>query len=227
MPVSPKILKQHGCDPKLWRDLFAPKDPATKPRQIKKLETLIQGRIQDGQLRCILEWKTWAAVDLAFDAPFAQTTPTFINNLVNRRLTQEEVLSELQRWGLKEEELFLTVAMKNGQPGKMLNVPTFYRVFIPLVKAYITIRWAKLFNDRNKNPLFKYEPLQPNAEHRILCEMVTYMVSVMTADFGYSTVLRDCIFQTLMYSTCLMFPREVWKREKRRWRRTTMARSRR
>jgi hypothetical protein len=212
LPVSPKILKAHGCDPKLWKELFtAPSDK--KLPAIKKLETLIQGRIQDGQLKCILEYRTWAAVDLAYDVPFAQTTPTFVNSLINRRLNAEQILAELERWGLKEDELFLNGTVK-GQPAKILNVPTFYRIFIPLVKAYVTIRWAKLFNDRNKNPLLKYEPVQPNAEHRILTEMLTYIVGVITADFGYSTVLRDAIFQTLMYSVCLAFPREVWKREK-------------
>jgi hypothetical protein len=207
--VSPKILKAHGCHPKLWKPLFVAPS-ADKDSKIKKLETLIQGRIQDGQLRCILEYKTWASIDMAYDVPFNQTTPTIINNLLGRRLKQEELLSELERWGLREDELFLTQIVR-GQEVRTLNVPTFYKIFIPLVKAYVTIRWAKLYNERNKNPLLKYEPLQPNAESRILCEMITYIVSVVGADFGYSTVLRDVIFQTLMYSTCLAFPREVWK----------------
>jgi hypothetical protein len=211
--VSPKILKAHGCDPKLWKDLFSPKDPKDKPREIRKLETLIQNRVSDGQLRCISQYRTWAAVDLAYDVPFLQTTPTIIQAMIGKKWEkQEDLLAELQKWGLKVDDLFLEAEV-NGVRGLKFNVPTFYKIFVPLVKAYVTIRWAKLYNDRNRVPLFKYEPMQPNQENRILCEILTYLVQVMSADFNYSAMIRDVIFQTLMYSICLSFPRDVWTRQ--------------
>ena len=209
MAVSPTILKAHGCDPKLWKPLFTCKNDDKLPA-IKRLELLLQNRISDGQLKCLQEYRTWAAVDLAYDVPFAQTTPTVIQNLMGRRWEKtEDLLAQLEQWGLREDELFLNAEV-NGKPCKVVNPPTFYKVFVPLVKAYVTIRWAKLFNERNLTPLFKYEPLQPNAENRILCEIVTYLMQVITADYGYSNVLKDVIFQTLMYSICLMFPSKVW-----------------
>lgn len=214
MPISPKILKAHGCDPKLWKELFVAERSEKLP-QIKKLELLIQNRVCDGQLRCISEWPTYAAIDVAFDVPFAQTTPTIIQHLTGRKWDKmEDMMAELERWGVREDELFLTMKDEKGRSVKVPNPPTFVKVFVPLVKAYVTIRWARLFNDRNTSPLLKYEPIQSNAEHRLLCEIMTYIVQVITADYGYPDVLKDVIHQTLMYAACLAFPREVWHREK-------------
>lgn len=212
MGVSPKVLKEAGCTPAAWKLLFtAP--PDKKFRQIKKLELLIQNRINDGRLLNIQQYRTYAALDMAYNCPFAQTTPTIIQSLIGRQFkNNEEVLAELERWGLKPEEMFLKATI-GGREMLVPNPPTFYKVLVPLVKAYVTIRWAKLFNDRNVNPLLKYEPLQPNDENRVLCEIITYMIQVNTADYGYQNTLKDVIFQMLMYATCLAFPKEVWHTE--------------
>lgn len=215
MGVSPKILKAHGCTPKDWKPKFEASDPAKKSSKIKKLELLIQNRNNDGQLKNIAEYRTFAAIDMAYDAPFAQTTPTIIQNLMGRKWDKtEDILAELQHWGLREEEIFLKTTLPNGQPGWILNPPTFYKVLIPLMKAYITIRWAKLFNDRNTNPLLPYEPMEPDDVTRVQCAIITSIMQVMTADYGYQNMLKDAIFQTLMYATCLAFPMEVWHSDK-------------
>ena len=104
-------------------------------------------------------------------------------------------------------------SLPNGQTAYRINPPTFYKIFIPLVKAYLTIRRAKLFNDRNKVPLLDYEPIEWNAETRILVEILNYVEQVISADYGYPRQLDQVILQTLQYATCLMFPREVWNAE--------------
>lgn len=213
MAVSPKQLRKHNCTAKQWKSLFTAK-AADKLPEIKKLELLIMNRINDGRLMNIREYRPYAAIDMAYNVPFDQTTPTILQNLIGRNAKQEDVLSSLKQWGFKPEELFLkTIDQTTGAEGWQLNPPTFYKVLVPLVKAYVTIRQAKLFNDRNQVPLLPYEPLESNAETRILCEILTYVVQAIAAEMGYANDLKQAIFQALMYSFCLMFPREVWYTE--------------
>lgn len=211
MAVSPRALKAAGCTPAKWRPLFTALGSQKLP-VIRRIEDLIAARLSDGQLLNLRDWRMYEAIDIAYDASFRQTTPTIINSIMGRNfLKQEDLLAEIQKWDIKPEEVFLQAQNeRTGQMERRINYPTFYKVLIPLVKSYVTVRWAKLFNDRNQNPLFKYEAMRPNTETRLICEVLTYWIQVKCADFGYPNDLKDAIFKALMYSCCLMFPREVW-----------------
>lgn len=216
MPPIPRILKQRGCDPLKWKSLFTAK-PDEKDKRIKKLEELIQARISDGRKKNIQEYRTFAAIDMAYNSPFAQTASTMINSFVSRDWkggTHEQILAELEKWGLKQDELFLKVPQANGGTALQLNVPTFNQVLLPIVQSYSKIVWASLFNPRNQNPLYKYEPAQANDEMRTICEMITSVIQQMVTDFGYAADLKQEILQTLLYGICLVFPKEVWYTEK-------------
>lgn len=222
MSVSPQVLKAHGCTPADWKPLFcakgtySQKEKNGKLPQIKRLELLLMNRINDGRLKNIQDYRTYAAIDMAYDVSFDQTTPTLIQNLLNEdwsNMKQQDVLAKLTQWGLKADDLLLATTLPNGQVQYKLNPPTFYKILVPLVKAYVTIRRAKLFNDRNKVPLLDYEPIEWNAENRILCEILNYTEQVISADYGYPRTLDQVILQTLQYAACLVFPREVWDAE--------------
>lgn len=211
MAISPKVLKAHGCTPKDWKPLFTARADK-KLLEIKKLELLIMNRRNDGLTMNMRDYRIHAAIDLAWDAAFQQTTPTIINSLVGRKYNKpEDLRAALTQWGLNPDDIFLkSENPKTGRTEWSLNVPTFYKIVPALMRAYVTIRQAKLFNDRNQTPLFKYDPIQVNAETRILTDVLTYVIQVMTADFGYANDLKQAILQALKYSYCLMFPREVW-----------------
>lgn len=210
MPASPRILKERGCHPSAWKKLFTAKSK-DKSRKIRALEDLIINRIQDGRNRNIDEFRTYRAIDLAMESAFAQTTPTIIGNLLSRKWeNDEQLLAELKNWGVSEDELFLKQTAPDGRTVLIPDPPTFYKIIVPLVKAYVTVRTASLFNDRNQTPLLKFEPAVPNAETRMLCEMQTNITETIARDYGYSNVLRQAILMALQYSFCLKFPREVW-----------------
>jgi len=222
MPVSPKVLKAHGCTPADWKPLFTAKgnysgkSKSGKLPQIKRLETLIANRINDGRLKNLQDYRVFAAIDMAYDAPFDQTTPTLIQSFLGQdwsNLKQEDVLAKLQQWGLKPDDLLLKTTRPDGSCVYTPNPPTFYKILVPLVKAYVTIRRGKLFNDRNKVPLLDYEPIEWNSETRILCEILNHTVQVISGELGYPRDLDQTILQTLQYATTLVFPREVWYTE--------------
>lgn len=211
--ISPTVFTKHKCDSASLKKHF------DKPHEdhsdgVKRLVLSVQSRIQNGRVLNFRDHRIYAAIDMAYDAPFSQVTPTLIRNLVEKKTSYEETLKAVNAWGLDSASLFCERAnSKTGKMERSLNAPTFFHVLVPLVKSYITIRLAKLFNDRNNTPLFKYEALKDTTKNRAACEVVTDLMQAMTTQFGYSSDLRNAIFKTLMYSVCLQFPREAWYHE--------------
>ena len=206
MSVSMAILKRHGISSGEYKRIFS---MPVKPPRVQKLIDLISNRIKDGFTRNLTDWKTFAAIDLAYDVPFDQTTATFVRHLMTKKLTAEELLAEVEKWGIKESDLFLTIA-KDGQKIKVVNEQIFYKVLIPLVRAYCTARIAALYNDRNKTPLLPYRPLKKTGTNRVLCEIVTDLVNRIAMNYGYGNYLDQAIKQTVKYGVALSFPCEEW-----------------
>lgn len=226
--ISQTVIKKYGLDAESLKKLFTDKklineatDHGTTPGQLtdkkkkkehglKPLITLIRDRIKDGRERSLRDYRIWAAVDLAYDAPFHQETPTLIRHILDTCTTEKEMLSACRSWGLCEGDMFCKVKKSDGNTALELNAPVFFGVFVPVVRAYVAVRLGKLFNDRNLIPLLKYEPQKYTEENRIRCEIITDIVQAISTAFGYGAVLRQQIFQALLYSCCLMFPVEPW-----------------
>lgn len=210
----------HKLDPKSLEKAF---DAATieKRPKVKELVERIRDIIRDGITRNRRDYRLFKAMDWAYDAPFHQVSYTQLRGLLSSRPDDKKVLETVNSWGLTHLLPDLLDAKGNQccdpvtkLPKKAVNLPVFFNVFVPIVMAYITIRWAKLFNDRNLVPLHKYEPVQFTKENRLRCEVITQVVQKMSTWFGYPSDLRQTILQTLLYGFCINFPREAWYVEK-------------
>ena len=211
MSVDIKVLKKHGISSGEYKKLFT---MPQKPPRVQKLIDLISNRVKDGYTRNLTDWKNYAAIDLAHDAPFNQTTATFVRHLMSRKLKAEELLAEIEKWGIKEDELFLTVKTKGGETLKVVNPPIFFQVLIPLARSYCAARIATLFNERNRVPLLPYRPLKKTARNRVICEIVTDLINRISTDYGYVNYLDQAIKQTVKYGVALSFPCEEWHCER-------------
>lgn len=211
--VDMSILKEYGCSSGHYKRVFS--GPRSNyPKRVQQLVDLIANRARRGRILNLKEWRAYAAIDIAYDAPFNQTTPTLIQNVLNMNLHDPLAIKRvLEGWGLREEDLYLRVKVGDNYEGLIPNPPVFFNVIIPLVKAYVTIRLAKLFNERNQNPLLPYEPFRETAKNQVLCEIVTDMVDTVSTWYGYPAVLRQCIQQMLKYGIMLTFPMEEWHTE--------------
>lgn len=204
--ISQATIKKYKLDTASLKTLFTAEKPS-KP--IKNLTNLIGDRIKEWRERNFSDYKIWAAVDYAYDTPFSQTTATVLRHIMSECTKPEEILTALRGWGLSDETLF-TTEVDGDKKKHHLNMSVFTEVFIPLVRAYLTIRLSKIYNDRNISPLFTYTPVFATAENRFLCEVLQELVETMATNFGYPAVLRDFIFNALMYSVSLKFPVEPW-----------------
>jgi hypothetical protein len=223
MPVPlQRLAKQHKLNPKSLKAAFdADKIAAAdKSDPTRSLVDDIRDTIQNGIDRNRRDYRLFKALDWAYDSPFYQISYTQLKGLLSSNPDSKKVQEVVNEWGLTHLLPDVTDADgkaccgNDGKPLKGLNLPVFFNIFVPIVMAYVTIRWAKLFNDRNLVPLYKYEPVQFTKENRLRCEVVTQIVQRQSTWFGYGDDLRQSILQTLLYGFCINFPREAWYSEK-------------
>lgn len=212
-------LRKKGLDEKSLKSFFSDPKPGS---DAKKLVDEINDEIRDGVSRNLRDYRIYWAIDRAFDTPFYQLAYTKLRGLLGKAGSDDKsVLEQVKSWGLVhllpnalDEKGCLCRDKVTGQPVKSLSLPVFFDIEIPLVLAYVTIRWAKLFNDRNIIPLYKYEPIKFNKKNRLRAEIVTEVFQIMTNQFDYASDECQCILQTLMYGVAIKFPREAWFVEK-------------
>jgi hypothetical protein len=205
--ISKKTIKKYKLDTASLKVLFT----ADKPKKgVRALVELIADRQREGKERSLFDYKQYAAIDMAYDAPLNNATSSILRSILDKGGTEKEIFGALQHWGLNPDCLFCETKMENGNSKWTPNYPMLYNVTIPLVRAYLTIRHATIFNERNVSPLFDYQPSKYNAENRVLCEIWTDLIESIATDYGYSSTLRDFIFNPLMYSLALKFPMESW-----------------
>lgn len=216
------ILSDHGLTHENLKSWFS-EDPASvkllskeQAAAVSELRNHIRSRVQQGRDWNLTNHSVYHALDLAWDAPFRQITPTLLQSLMSLDATDEkgEVAKKLEGWGIDLKSVIQEVKdPKSNKTIKRVNVPAFFQVFVPLVRAYVTIRWAKIINDRRLIPFFKYEPAIDTKKNRMRCEVITSRVEVMARQIGYFEVMKQSVFQMLHYGTCLQFPVEEWYSE--------------
>lgn len=219
--ITKAILDHYKLDQESLEKFFTSDKENTKR---KELIDLISTRNIDGIKRNLHEHKIWWAIDKAYDCSFSQITHTLVESIMNKAPDDASVLSAVKDWGLTH--MLIPAACTCGvgvspcscgcKDKKALNIPVFFNIFVPLVKAYVTIRWAKIFNDRNVYPLLKYEPSIPTPENRMRGEILTNRIQMMATQLTYNGVLRQAILQALLYSDSILFPMEHWYEKKKK-----------
>lgn len=212
MSVDIATLKQYGCSSGHYKPIWT-KQPSAYSKRQKRLVDLISGRIRDGYTNTLREHRAYYAVDLAFETPFAQTTATFVNHIRSQNLNYDQTVEALKSYGLSESELFLDIPAADGSMRRMINVPVFYQIYIPIVKAYVTAITAEIFNERNTVPMLPYKPLKNSEKNKIRCDVITDIGQTMATQYGYASLYRQTILQMLKYGIMLAFPREEWHTE--------------
>ena len=207
--IDLKELKARGVSSGDYKKLFTAE---AKDKRVQKLIDTISQRIHQGAEQNLTDYRTFWAIDLAHETPFAQTTPTLVQNLLNRNLTAQGVMNELEAYGLSEKDLFLEVEVEGGVK-KVLNPPVLINTFLPIVRAYHTVKTAQLFNERDTSPLFRYKPAKNTDANRVKCEIVTDVCDMTSQWYGYWEYLKQAISQMNKYGVMLAFPMEEWHYE--------------
>lgn len=227
--IDLNILDRRGCSPAKLKTVFedfykneglvrvssstsvnaVQTDP--KSEKIAELINRIRARIESGRNWNFTTYNTFSAMDLAWNLPFKQITPTLLASLEGKEL--KEVKDKLTSWGVNPEDVVETTKDEKGGSKSIIHAPAFFRVFVPLVRSMLTIRWAKIVNDRRQIPFLKFEPSFYTKKNRAKAEMITNRIEVMSRQMGYFEVMKQSVFQMLHYGMTLVFPKEQWYQE--------------
>ena len=214
-----RLVTKHGLAPEKLKAHFDAETMEKRPKA-KELADNIRDIIRGGIERNRRDYRLFKAMDWAYESPFYQVSYTQLRGLLDSRPDDKKVMDTVRNWGLTHllpdvlDDCGKQCKDEYGNVKKAVNLPVFFNIFVPVCMAYITIRWAKLFNDLDQVPHFKYEPIQFTKENRIRCEMITQMVQRQSMWFDYPSDTKQSILQMLIYGLCINFPREAWYSEK-------------
>jgi ElaB/YqjD/DUF883 family membrane-anchored ribosome-binding protein len=214
------VLKKRGCSPEQLATVFKKFDldvPVVNPddtdrhTKLCNLRNRIRTRIQSGRDWNFANYKTYHALDLAWNTPFRQISPTLLQTMVGSDAESTDIKDKLKSFGFDLDSVVESYTdPKSGKLVKRVNAPAFYMIMVPLMRSYVTMRWAKIINDRRVLPFFKYEPVITTKKNKVRCEILTNRVQVMATQMGYFEIMKQSVFQMLHYGICLQFPSEEW-----------------
>lgn len=185
-------------------------EPNSDEYKLGKLVLRVRSRIQEGMSRNFQDFQLYYALDRAWETPLRQVPNTLVQQFVNADANDERVYQAFNDWGLTHMIEERPDPKAPGKKIKTFNLPTFFQVFVPLVKSYVTIRWAKIMNDRRVFPFFKFEPAKQTSALSMICEALTDRVQVISSQYGYFDVVKQAVLKMLVYSQCFLFPRTPW-----------------
>lgn len=232
-----QVLADHGVSTEAWRKIFEkadiPKSTAglksdSKDFKLARSVNRIRSRIEDGQRHNFKNYRVIHAMDKVWDTPFRQSTKTMVEDLLKggELFNEIEMSKILKAKGYDLDSVVRETGRldpKTGKPEKTVVVPAFYEVTVPLVRSYLTVRKAKLVNDRNRDPFLHYKPIINTPKNRTKTHVLTNRAQLMNTQYNYITALDQATFQMLLYPTgAIMFTLEDWHVEvQKRYKSTT------
>ena len=202
-----------GMSPKDLRPKF---ETEKKSKKIQKFIDLCGDRVREGRNQNLSDYRLWWAMDTAYDVPMKQTTlsmlGTFLERVAKGDIRGKAVLKAARDdWGLGE--FIRSGCNANGEKEDKIEWPVFFNVHIPIARAYLNIRWAKIVSDYDLYPFLKYEPIKYTSKNRVKCEIITDAVEFIGQQLGYRATFKQWLFHSLHYGIGMMFPMEDWYRE--------------
>lgn len=157
--VDIPLIEKRGGSIEELRKKFTTETPDAK---IKELVDLNAYRIDDGINQNLHNARLWYAIDRAFDVSERQVTHTLVEGMLDAGMNGESVMDAMKTWGISHQLNGMLSPLTDsdgnakrdsqGRELMKLDLPTFFNIFVPLVAAYVKIRWSKLFGDRDIYP---------------------------------------------------------------------------
>lgn len=212
--VDLEILKKCGIDPEGLKKKFN-LPPDKRSDKINGLIDRMRNRCQGGRDLNLENYHIYKAIDDSFDTSMKQISPTLLSSIADKAPDDPSVLDILKQIGMDPKRIIQEVPDPKtpGKNMKFVSVSALHEVFVPLVKSYITIRWAKLVNDRRMDPLFRFDPVVNDEVSRLRCSAITARVATMSRQMNYFETMKQLALRMLLYGDQVQFPMEEWYQE--------------
>lgn len=214
MSINLRLLSKLGCNSKTLKAAFTAKK---KSEEIETWTKRASDRIREAIDSNTRDYRLYAAIDKALDAPFYQKSHTLFQGLLDGKFDSAKVLSVLNEWGFGSS---ISTSCGCGQnctnvggclnPKQTIDLKTFFEVDFPIPLAYLRIRVARMYNERNLSPLLLYTPRINSPKERLRTQILSHRVDVQGEQMNHRAVLKQLIMQSTAYGVCVKFPKEAW-----------------
>lgn len=212
--IDLKLLNRLGCNAKTLKAAFTAKklDP-----KIEAWTKQASDRIREAVESNTRDYRLFLSIDRAIDSPFFARSLTLFQGLFTNKWDSKKVLSVLNEWGAGD-----WIKTKCGCGNscsdvstcrtqvKVPDIPALIEVHFPIALAYLSIRVARMYNERNLSPLLPYTPRVNTPEERLMAQILTQRVDIQGAQMNHNAVLKQLIRQSTAYGECVLFPVEAW-----------------
>lgn len=217
-----QILRKHGTTNERLKEIFtavAPQDTEVlteddrRKRELdvaqkNKVEERIQSRLSEQILHCVKNYKTYAAVDLAWDSNVLTGLNLPLLQYAQGRIKVESCVQQLQ--ALPNADKYLARNDKGEATG--INLPVFLDVECNLVRSFVTRRLAAQSNKySNLWPYYKYESRSTGPVGKLRADVMSQRADIMADQFGYREHDKHVYRDMFLFAHSVDFVRTGWE----------------
>jgi hypothetical protein len=223
--IDLKVLKFFGTSNEQLRRFFLAKPsgkgsngedtPADALYESKvKFTEWLSGVIEDGRMHCFRTYRHFASVDLMKDAPPILPENIAITAYAQGKINIETCQKELE--SLKCADKFIDQPKpqesdQNRDIKPSVNLPRLHEVCVNMPRAFIKRRVDAQCNKYNSlRPFMKFDTRSTTMVAKLRAEAMSQYSEIMTDQFGYRHLSRQCILDMLNYGHTVQFPAGAW-----------------
>ena len=217
--IDIKILDERGINTRSLREIFtaSPGENGEKNERHetrKRIEDLLQARIQDGVKWGLKISPLYHAVDIGWDSQPVQTDTVPLLMLAMGKIDAKAFAQQVKDLGAANK--YCTFA-KDGSI-KEIDIPPFWETNFNLIRSVITRRHAAQ-SSRFSNlwPYFRYEPNSTTTIGKLRGDVMSQYAEGMVNAYNYRHFFSQCMRDMFLYGHTVAFPLQAWDR-KVQWR---------
>lgn len=206
--VDLKVLKEAGTTTAALKKLCEAEEGSPLHDKRKKLESMIQSRVQEGVDYCACNHKIFMAVDLAWDAPPIGKETIPLQLYAQGKLDLNTLNTDLESLECAEE--FVEKDPDSNRPIKV-NFPKLYEVSPSILRSIILRRvYAQTARYSNRWPFYNYEPRSTLNKDKLRAEITSQRMEIMADQFGHRHFWSQTVLDSFLYGFSTAFPAEGW-----------------
>lgn len=217
--IDLNILDERGINTRSLREIFtaSPGENGEKNERHetrKRIEDLLQARIQDGVKWGLKISPLYHAVDIGWDSQPVQTDTVPLLMLAMGKIDAKAFAQQVKDLGAANK--YCTFA-KDGSI-KEIDIPPFWETNFNLIRSVITRRHAAQ-SSRFSNlwPYFRYEPNSTTTIGKLRGDVMSQYAEGMVNAYNYRHFFSQCMRDMFLYGHTVAFPLQAWDR-KVQWR---------
>lgn len=219
--IDPKVLKVYGTTDERLREIFlSPKVALPSDIKCKEYECIMRDRSNAASLVDLLTSRATAgasqslrgasmiqAADIAWDGDGIQRQIVPLLLYAQKRIGQQALVKALKDANCADKYISKD---EDGKP--VVNINQVTASAVKLVHSIITRRTAAQSTRYcNLWPLLKYQSRSETEPSKLVADLVTQRIEIMSDQFGYRGQHDDWNRSMLLYPFCLVVPKSKWQ----------------